>query len=74
MLASWRRIGRRLRVGGGEQAADEESEGGEGGEGVVLLARGEGEEAEDEAGPEEESECWFALAGCCVGSQGADAG
>ena len=43
-------------VGAGEEAAGHQSEGGDRGEGVVLLARGEGEEDEDEAGPEEEGE------------------
>ena len=47
---------RRFYVGCGEQAADEESECGERGEVVVLLPGADGEEAEDDAGPEEESE------------------
>ena len=43
----------------GECAAGEQSESGERGEGVVLLACGEGEEADDDDGPEEERECGF---------------
>ena len=43
-------------VGAGEEAAGHEGERGEGGEAVVLLAAGEGEEAEDEQRPEEEGE------------------
>ena len=42
--------------GAGEETAGHQSEGGERGEGVILLAGGQGEEAEDEAGPEEEGE------------------
>ena len=49
-------LGAEVAVGGGEEAAYEEGEGGEGGEVVVLLAGGEGEEAEDDAGPEEAGE------------------
>src|SRR5260370_28798598 len=50
-------------VGAGEEACGHQSQGREGGETVVLLAAGEGEEAEDEEGPEEEGECGFVLAG-----------
>ena len=50
-----------LAVGAGEQTANHESEGRDRGQGVVLLARGEGEEYEDEAGPEEEGEGGFAV-------------
>src|ERR1035441_7279110 len=43
-------------VGACQQASGHEGERGEGGKGVVLLAGGEGEETEDEAGPEKEGE------------------
>ena len=36
-----------------EPGGDEDGEGGEGGEDVVLLAGGEGEEEQDEGGPDE---------------------
>src|ERR1035441_386701 len=45
-----------LAVGAGEEAPGHEGERGQGGQRVVLLAGGEGEEAEDEAGPEKEGE------------------
>ena len=45
-------------VGAGEEATGHQREGGQR---VVLLARGEGEEDEDEAGPEEEGEGGFAV-------------
>ena len=48
-------------VGAGEQASGHEGERGQGGQRVVLLAGGEGEEAEDEAGPEEEGESGFVV-------------
>jgi hypothetical protein len=48
-------------MGTRKQAAGHEGEGGEGGKGVVLLAGGEGEEAEDEGGPEEEGEGGFVI-------------
>ena len=53
---------RAVDVGIGEEASYEEGESGEGGEVVVLLAGGEGEEAEDDAGPEEAGEGGFAAA------------
>ena len=56
-----------IAVGAGEKAAGHEGKGGDRGQGVVLLARGEGEEEKDEAGPEEEGEGCFALAGSGVG-------
>ncbi len=46
----------------GEQASDQECERGQRGQVVVLLPRGEGEEAEDDGGPEEERECGLAPA------------
>ncbi len=49
-------------IGAGEQSGGHEGEGREGGEAVVLLAAGEGEEAEDDDGPEDEREGGFALA------------
>ena len=51
----------RLAVGAGEQAAGHQRERGQRGQRVVLLARGQGEEAEDEAGPEEKGESGFAV-------------
>ena len=46
-------------VGAGEEATGHEGKGGGRREGVVLLARGEGEEEKDEAGPEEKGEGCF---------------
>ena len=46
----------RSSFGAGEQTAGHQGERGQRGQGVVLLAGGDGEEAEDEAGPEEEGE------------------
>ena len=43
-------------LGAGEETSGHEGEGGQCGEGVILLAGGEREEAEDEAGPEGEGE------------------
>ena len=52
------------------QTADHESEGGDCGQGVVLLARGEGEEDEDEAGPEKKGEGGFACIGVVSSATG----
>jgi len=54
-------------IGGGEKGSDEQGERGKRWEVVVLLTRGEGEEAEDDAGPEEEGEGGFVGAvGWCI--------
>ena len=56
----------------GEGCSDDEGERGESGEAVVLLAGGEGEEAEDDGDPEEEREGRLtvtpeaAIADCCL--------
>ena len=51
------------RICAGEETGSDESEGRDGGQGVVFLAVGDGEEAEDQAGPEEEGDGSF---GCCL--------
>ena len=50
-------------VGLGEESCGHEGESRDGGEGVVLLTGGEGEETEDEERPEQESQGRFVLAG-----------
>ena len=61
-------------VGAGEQGGGHQGKCGERGEAVVLLAAGEGEEAEDDDSPEDEGEGGLVLTrgSCSAVSEGAD--
>ena len=50
-------------VGEGQCCSCQEGEGGQSGERVVLLACGEGEEADDDGDPEDEGESGFVFGG-----------